>query len=121
MEFPNADPATIKDFHAHIYYDPETTKDRAARLRHGVAERFANVRVGGWHDELVGPHLTAMYQLLFAPEMFAELVPWLMLNREGLDVLVHPSTGDAYTDHVIYGLWLGNRLPLNEESLRRSR
>ena len=75
MEFPNADPATIKNFHAHIYYDPETTKDRAARLRHGVAERFANVRVGGWHDELVGPHLTAMYQLLFAPEMFAELVP----------------------------------------------
>lgn len=121
MEFPNADPATIKNYHAHIYYDPATTRDHAARLRHAVAERFADVRVGGWHDEAVGPHLVAMYQLLFAPGMFAELVPWLMLNREGLDVLVHPSTGDAYTDHMIYGLWLGNRLPLNEDRLRRSR
>ena len=41
-----------------------------------------------------------MYQVAFAPEEFGRLVPWLMLNRGGLDVLVHPQTGDAYADHT---------------------
>jgi len=43
----------------------------------------------------------------------------LMLNREGLSVLVHPSTGDGYGDHMERSLWLGERLKLNEEALRR--
>ena len=41
-----------------------------------------------------------MYQVAFSPEEFARFVPWLMLNRGGLDVLVHPQTGDAYADHT---------------------
>jgi DOPA 4,5-dioxygenase len=40
-----------------------------------------------------------MYQALFSNDEFAKVVPWLMLNREGLSVLVHPSTGDGYGDH----------------------
>ena len=61
MSFPNADPATITDFHAHIYYDPATTRDAAQRLRENVARRFPEgMRVGGWHDEMVGPHLRAV-------------------------------------------------------------
>jgi DOPA 4,5-dioxygenase len=42
-----------------------------------------------------------------------------MLNREGLSVLVHPSTGDGYGDHLVRSLWLGERLKLNESALRR--
>ena len=30
-----ADPAVIKGYHAHIYYDPANTKPVAARLREG--------------------------------------------------------------------------------------
>ncbi len=119
MDFANADPATITDFHAHIYYHPAATIEAARRLRLRVAQRFPGIRVGGWHDELVGPHLRSMYQLLFAPADFAEVVPWLMLNREGLDILIHPSAGDAYNDHMIHGLWLGDKLALNEPHLRR--
>ncbi len=26
--------------------------------------------------------------------MLASFVPWIMLNRDGLDVLLHPETGD---------------------------
>lgn len=107
----------IKNYHAHIYYDPET-KDVAARVRAGLGARF-NVQLGRWHDEPVGPHLKAMYQAVFAPEEFGKVVPWLMLNREGLDVLVHPSTGDSYGDHLERSLWLGERLKLNEGVLRR--
>ena len=76
-------------------------------------------KLGSWHDEPVGPHPQAMYQVLFASEEFANVVPWLMLNREGLTVLVHPSTGDSYGDHLQRSLWLGRVLKLREEVLRR--
>jgi DOPA 4,5-dioxygenase len=60
-----------------------------------------------------------MYQAVFAPEEFGRIVPWLMLNREGLTVLVHPSTGDSLGDHLDRSLWLGQVLRLKEGSLRR--
>ena len=108
---------TIKGYHAHIYYDPKRTRAAAEKVRAGLTQ--FNVKLGSWHDEPVGPHLDAMYQALFANDEFAKVVPWLMLNREGLSVLVHPSTGDGYGDHMERSLWLGERLKLNEEVLRR--
>ena len=64
------DTAAIHDYHAHIYYDP-STKAKAAQLRQWVEERFAgNMRMGSWHDEEVGPHVQAMYQIAFPPELF---------------------------------------------------
>ena len=105
----------IKNYHAHIYYDPQA-REAAARVRAGLAT--LNVQLGSWHDEPVGPHPKSMYQVLFAPEEFARVVPWLMLNRERLTVLVHPSTGDSYGDHLERSLWLGEILKLREESLR---
>ena len=62
-----------------------------------------------------------MYQVAFAPEEFGRFVPWLMLNRGGLDVLVHPQTGDAYADHTEHASWLGAPLPLRLDVLRRDR
>ena len=109
----------VRGYHAHVYYDP-ATRELAARLRDELAARFA-VRLGRWHDALVGPHTRSMYQVGFAPAVFADLVPWLMLNRAGLDVLVHPETGDAYDDHTANALWLGTPLPLRLEVLRRAR
>lgn len=107
----------IKGYHAHIYYDPVKTRDAAARVRQGLTA--FKVQLGSWHDEAVGPHLDAMYQAVFAPEEFAQVVPWLMLHREGLSVLVHPSTGDSYGDHLERSLWLGTRLKLNVKALQR--
>ena len=114
-----ADPSQVGGYHAHVYYAPET-RATAERLRAGLGDRF-QARLGSWHDEPVGPHLDAMYQAVFANEEFGKVVPWLMLNRQGLSVLVHPSTGDGYGDHMIRSLWLGDRLPLNEAALKRPR
>ena len=108
----------IKGYHVHVYYDPNT-KAAAARVREGLAAGF-QVKLGSWHDEPVGPHLKAMYQAIFAAEEFGKIVPWLMLHREGLSVLVHPSTGDGYGDHMERSLWLGEKLLLNEGVLRRA-
>jgi aromatic ring-cleaving dioxygenase len=115
-----ADPGRIRGYHAHIYYDAATTKDVAARLREAIGAGFA-VRVGNWHDEPVGPHPVSMYQIAFPVEEFPRLVPWLMLNRHGLDVLVHPETDDAYEDHTVNAMWLGTPQPLRLEVLRRAR
>lgn len=109
----------IKNFHAHVYYDL-TTRESAARVRQGLSDRFA-VQLGRWHDSLVGPHTKAMYQVSFEREQFALVVPWLMLNREGLEILVHPNTGDDVMDHTDHALWLGEKLAVNLEPLRQIR
>ncbi|HWO43796.1 MAG TPA: DOPA 4,5-dioxygenase family protein [Candidatus Eisenbacteria bacterium] len=110
--------SAIKNYHAHVYYDPQT-RAAAARVRDGLAARF-NVQLGRWHDEPVGPHPQAMYQVVFAPEDFGSVVPWLMQHREGLTVLVHPSTGESFRDHMERSLWLGRVLQLKEDVLKRS-
>ena len=112
-----ADPARISHYHAHIYYDPTATREPAARLRDRVAANFPDAKLGRWHDELVGPHLRSMYQVEFPTAMLGSFLPWLMLNRDGLAVLVHPETGNALRDHTEHAAWLGEKLPLKLDVL----
>ena len=112
--------ADIKDYHAHIYYDPATSRDRAERLRMRVAELFPSAKLGRWHDELVGPHPQSMYQIAFPTQMLAAFVPWLMLNRDGLTVLLHPETGDDLTDHTAHAAWFGAMLPLRLDAFEKT-
>jgi aromatic ring-cleaving dioxygenase len=112
------DASAITGFHAHVYYDPET-REVAAQVREGLAASF-DVRLGRWHDKPVGPHPKAMYQVAFSPLEFSRVVPWLMLNRAGLDILVHAETGDDVTDHTAHAMWLGEKLALDIEALRRN-
>lgn len=111
----------ITAYHAHIYYDAKKTRGRAARLRRRVAQKFPRAKLGRWHDELVGPHTQSMYQIAFPRDLLASFKPWLMLNRDGLDILLHPETGDDYRDHTAHACWLGATLPLNVEVLRKGR
>lgn len=107
----------ISDFHVHVYYGPDT-RASAARIRGALTEHF-KAEPGPWRDEPIGPHPHAQYQVKFAPRQFGDVVPWLMLHHEGLAVLIHPSTGDAVRDHTEHALWLGTRLELNVDLLRR--
>jgi aromatic ring-cleaving dioxygenase len=107
----------ITSFHAHIYYNP-TTREMAERVRQGLGDRF-EVLLGRWHDQPIGPHPKSMYQAAFAVNQFDKVVPWLMLHRENLDILIHPNTGDAVADHTDYALWLGEKLPVKLEPLRQ--
>ncbi len=102
----------IQSYHAHVYYDAQT-KEAAARLREGVEARFDEITMGRWHDRPVGPHPCGSYQIAFERKLLAELVPWLALNRAGLDVLVHPNTGQDLPDHAERAMWLGQSYELD--------
>lgn len=113
------DPQIIAGYHAHIYYPTDDARARAGVIREAILERW-EVRMGRWRDMPVGPHPIPMYQVAFDAALFPEIVPWLMLNRNGLTILVHPETGDAVEDHATNPLWLGQKLDLDIDSLRRN-
>jgi len=122
--FPTAAPAVnpeiIRHYDAHVYYDPASSRDRATRLRERVAAAFPDATLGRWHDAPVGPHPQSMYQIAFPTTLLATFLPWLMLNRDGLTILLHPGTGDAYADHTDHAVWLGGLLPLRLDVLREA-
>ncbi len=108
----------VNEYHAHVYFEPHT-RPVAEQLREQLGERF-EVRLGRWKEGPVGPHTRAMYQVAFEPEHFDRVVRWLMLNRQGLDVLVHAETGLGHAgDHTTRALWLGNPLPIKVEYLQQ--
>lgn len=115
----NCDPSPIAAYHAHVYYDPAKTRGRAEHLRERLAAEFPQAKLGRWHDSLVGPHTQSMYQIAFPAEILGAFVPWLMLNRGGLTVLLHPETGDDYRDHTAHAMWFGAALPLRLDAFAK--
>jgi aromatic ring-cleaving dioxygenase len=105
-----------RGYHAHIYYDPDT-KPKAAQLREVLLEKF-KVEPGGFSDEPRGPHPISQFNVIFETSEFQDIVPWLMLNRDGLDVLVHPLTESSYDDHSKNAMWLGTPVSLKLDILR---
>ena len=103
----------IGGYHAHIYFDSEAERAKAAELREAIAQCFADLDIGDWVDAPRGPHPAPMFMVSFEPDRYAEFVPWLSLNRDGLDILIHPRTGDEPQDHSDHALWMGQARPIN--------
>lgn len=102
---------SISGYHAHVYYDADTF-EQARALCEAAAQRFALTQ-GRMHRQPVGPHPDWSCQLAFSTELFDQLVPWLMLRRNGLNVLIHPLTGNDLRDHRDGAMWLGQSRPLD--------
>ena len=108
------DVSSIESYHAHVYFDADS-REPAMALREAVLEHFPEVEMGRWHEREVGPHPRWSYQIAFDASLMAQLGPWLMLNRRGLTIFLHPNTGEALEDHRDHPTWMGEMLPLKLE------
>ncbi len=102
---------SIRDFHAHIYYDPEEV-ELARQLAASVQTRFP-VAVGHFHLKPVGPHPRGSCQLTVPTEQFGDVAQWLVLHRGPLTIFAHASTGDDLADHTEHVVWFGESEALN--------
>jgi DOPA 4,5-dioxygenase len=107
----------VHGYHAHVYYDQDSFPV-AERLRAALAEGLP-VQVGRLNDAPVGPHPVSQFAAIFETDAFGSVLPWLMLNREGLDILIHPLTDDMVDDHTVYALWLGSPIRLKLDTMQR--
>jgi len=107
----------VHGYHAHVYFD-DSTFAVAERLRQRLSARFP-VEIGPNSGGPAGPHPVPQFQMIFRTEQFDNVVPWLMLNRDGLDILVHPLTDDMLDDHTVYALWLGTPVALKLDTMQR--
>lgn len=107
---------TISGYHAHIYFDADSYA-QAESLCLEALRRF-DLEMGRMHRKPVGPHPHWSCQLSFGPDTFASLIPWLSLNRNGLDIFIHPITGNHLLDHSDHALWMGTQQPLKLEMFR---
>ena len=71
-----------KAYHAHVYFDGET-KVFAKRLCDASAEKF-RLKVGRFHEKLVGPHPHWSCQVTFGSKDFDSYI-----QRNGFDSLVN--------------------------------
>ena len=102
---------SIRDFHAHIYYDP-TEVEQAKALAAAAQERFP-IAVGHFHLRPVGPHPRGSVQLTVPTEAFGEVAQFLALNRGPLTIFAHAETGEDLADHTEHVIWFGPSEPLD--------
>lgn len=108
----------VESYHIHIYFHPD--QSRVAReLRTWISERFY-VELGTWHDGPFGPHTLPSYYVGFRKEVLPSLLPWIILNRRGLNILIHPNTDSPLDDHTTNALWLGTPQNVNTDNLPHS-
>jgi len=102
---------SFSTYHAHVYFE-EGTVEQARQLCQQAASLFG-VTMGRVHEKLVGPHPRWSCQLAFDAAQFDGLIPWLEAHRAGLNILVHPRSGNSLEDHTTLASWLGEPVELN--------
>lgn len=108
----------FKGYHIHIYCTLEQA-ERADEIRTAMLKELKVIQgAGPVRNRPVGPHPLPMFEAWFGPEGIGEVLPWILKNRRGLSVLIHPLSGNDYADHAEHAIWIGTPLPLNLEILR---
>src|SRR5262245_65912246 len=105
----------ITSYHAHIYFDA-SSRHKARQLSEAASQAF-RLSVGPLHDKPVGPHLRGSCRLAFDADQFAQVMPWLIVNRRGLTVFAHAITGDTRKDNIDNVVCLGSSEPISLTAL----
>ncbi|KAK6197584.1 DOPA-like domain-containing protein [Scheffersomyces amazonensis] len=119
----------IKSYDIHTYWNNNNKEETefAFNLREQVLKDFAkeiengDIRIYKFWEKPIGPHPINMWELDFkSPEIFSVIVPYFQIHHGKLSVLIHPrSTQGAFRDHTANALWLGHKLRLDTELLKK--
>ena len=96
-------------YHAHIYWQNESQRFEALHLRQPL--QGLGCQLGTIHDQPIGPHPYAMYQVNYNSNIAEEVEE--LLSKTKLDILLHEDTGDDLRDHTEGARWLNHELKLN--------
>ena len=108
---------TLLGFHVHIYYN-DATEQQATNLHDRMVAEFNAKPSRPPYVGIAGPHPVAQRAVIFSPKTFtAEVVPWLMFNRQGLSILIHPLSDDEYEAHTTHAVWFGEPIALLTDTL----
>ncbi|KAL1998173.1 hypothetical protein VTN02DRAFT_6721 [Thermoascus thermophilus] len=117
-------------FDVHVYHDQKNPAQAsfARALWERIRREFPELRIYAFHTRPVGPHATAMFEVnVLTPAQFGAFVPWLVVHRGPLSVLIHPNTvvdgvdrvDEMRRNHTTRAIWLGERVPLDLGNLPR--
>jgi DOPA 4,5-dioxygenase len=112
-------PDSLRGYHVHIYYH-DATEANAKALHDQLVDRFGGQPSRPQFTGIAGPHPIPQVQVIFRKDAFTDVVPWLMFNRQGLDILVHPLTDDEVEDHTTHAMWLGTPVALLTDRLKHA-
>lgn len=118
----------VDGYDVHLIYTDDRKAEAIALFERFMAyveaERIPYLRPIVF-EQPVGPWPTPMWQLLLRNQDPVALerdlgrcVAWMMLNRGGFSVMIHPNTrrdegfGGGLRDHSRHMLWMGPSLPL---------
>jgi len=114
-------PENLHGFHVHIYFDDDT-RAKATAVHDSLVAEFEGQPSRSKFTGIAGPHPVAQMQVIFRKDKFtADVLPWLMFNRQGMDILIHPLTDDEVEDHTAHAVWLGKPVALLVEKLHHAR
>jgi aromatic ring-cleaving dioxygenase len=79
---------------------------------HDRSGRFDNGRICMIYDHDVtnttlGPFAVGEWSMFVPVAYYQAVLPWFLMNRGDLSLLVHPNTGCEYEDHSIRAQWSG--------------
>ncbi len=87
----------------------------AFELWERIRREFPELRIHKVWDRPVGPHPIAMFEMdVLTPKQFGALIPWLVIHRGSLSVLIHANTCDDERDHTQVSLSDNVRLSVRD-------
>lgn len=113
-------PANLHGYHVHIYFD-DATRATATELHDEMVAQFGAKPSAPKFIGIAGPHPVPQMQAIFRRDAFtADVLPWLMFNRRGLNILIHPLSDDEFEDHTTHAVWLGTPVDLRTDTLHHA-
>jgi DOPA 4,5-dioxygenase len=103
----------IRYYHFHLYYKLVDI-NLAAKISAQLSQAL-DVEIGRLWDRPVGPHPVCSCQVTVPVELFEQVSAWFLKNRIGIDLFIHPVTGDDIADHQDSIMWIGKSYTLNTD------